>query len=318
MHEIDAAKKSRRMRIGRIWATIWRTIIKYDETDGEQRAASFAYYAFFALLPLTVLLIALASRLLGSREEATNEVFRLLSQYGAGDLRTADQIRPIVESFMDSRLGSSSGIISAAVVLWCALRFFQALVHGVNKAWGTKEYTWWRLPLKNLLMITILTSALLIGVIAPAILNSTERFYSAHTAGIAFDMGFGWWVFKVTRLLIPPLLLFYALVLFYKFAPRRRTTIRQVWIEALWVTLALAGLQKLFVFFAVNAATTFNFNAVYGTFGSVLALLMWIYLTGGVIILGGCCCAARAEIRQGLADQAEKEHARWQGREEPL
>ena len=33
-------------------AIIWRALIKYDETDGEQRAASFAYYAFFALFPL--------------------------------------------------------------------------------------------------------------------------------------------------------------------------------------------------------------------------------------------------------------------------
>ena len=38
---------------------LWRAIIKYDETDGEQRAASFAYYAFFALFPLILLLITL-------------------------------------------------------------------------------------------------------------------------------------------------------------------------------------------------------------------------------------------------------------------
>jgi YihY family inner membrane protein len=212
---------------------------------------------------------------------------------------------------MQSRLGS--GLISALVVVWCALRFFQALVHGVNKAWGTKEYTWWRLPLKNLLMITILASALAIGILAPAVLNSVEHFYRTHSAGFAFDLGLGSVLFKFTRLLIPPLLLFYALILLYKFAPRRKTTIREVWIEALWVTLSLGLLQKLFVFYASKAA---QFNVVYGTFGSVMALLMWIYLTGAVIILGGCFCAARAEIRQGLADQAEREHARWQGKEE--
>jgi YihY family inner membrane protein len=309
-------KLQRRLRIGRIWATIWRALVKYDETDGEQRAASFAYYALFALLPLIVLLIALGSRLLGSQEEATREVFRLMGEYSTVDVSSAEQIRPIVEGFMNTRLGSGSSILSGAVVLWCALRFFQSLVHGVNKAWGTKEYTWWRLPLKNLLMIVILTSALLIGVVAPAIVNSTERFYADHTAGM--DMGLGWWVFRIARMLIPSLLLFYALLLFYKFAPRRKTTFREVWLEALWVTAALAGLQKLFVFFAMKAAVTWNFNAVYGTFGSVMALLMWVYLTGAVIILGGCFCAARAEIRQGLADQAEKEHARWQGHEEPL
>jgi YihY family inner membrane protein len=307
------AKLSRRLRIGRIWATVWRSLVKYDETDGEQRAASFAYYALFSLLPLMVLLITLGSRFLGNRQQATNEVFSLMSQYVGMDLGSTQAVRATVESFMQSRLGS--GLISALVVVWCALRFFQALVHGVNKAWGTKEYTWWRLPLKNLLMITILTSALLIGIITPAILKSVEHFYRSHSAEFAFDLGLGKMMFEVARMLLPPLLLFYALILFYKFAPRRKTTIREVWLEALWVTLALGALQKLFVFYAGKAA---DFNVVYGTFGGVMALLMWIYLTGAVIILGGCFCAARAEIRQGLADQAEQEHARWQGKEERL
>jgi Ca2+-transporting ATPase len=259
-----------------------------------------------------VLLISIGSHFLGNREQVTNEVFRLMSEYMGLDLGGSGQVRATVESFMRSRLGS--GLISAAIVVWCALRFFQSLVHGVNKAWGTKEYTWWRLPLKNLLMISILTSALLIGMIAPTILNTIEQFYAAHTAGLA-DIGLGWWAFRIARWSLPPLLLFYALILFYKFAPRRRTTLREVWIEAFWVTLGLGGLQKLFVFYAGKAV---NFNVVYGTFGGVLALLVWIYLTGSIIILGGCFCAARAEIRQGLADQSEREHARWQGREEPL
>ena len=38
-----------------VWAVLWRALRKYDETDAEQRAASFAYYAFFALFPLIVL-----------------------------------------------------------------------------------------------------------------------------------------------------------------------------------------------------------------------------------------------------------------------
>jgi Ca2+-transporting ATPase len=74
-----------------------------------------------------------------------------------------------------------------------------------------------------------------------------------------------------------------------------------VWIEAALVTGALGGLQKLFVFYAGHVT---NFNVLYGTFGSVVALLLWIYLTGTVIIAGGCSCAARAEVSQGLADQA--------------
>ena len=286
--------------MGRLWATIWRAGVKFVETDGEQHAASFAYYALFSLLPLLVLLIAFGTRFLGDREQATNAIFDLMSQYIAGDLGSPEQVRATVQGFMQSRLGS--GLISFGILTWCSLRFFHSLVRAVNSAWGTHEYSWWRLPLKNLLMVSVLASALLIGLVAPAILNGFEKYYSAHREAFAFDFGLGGWAVRTARGLLPPLLLFYSLALFYKFAPRRRTTFREVWIEALLVTAALGGLQKLFVLYAGRVG---NFNVLYGTFGSVVALLLWIYLTGTVIIAGGCACAARAEISQGLSDQAE-------------
>lgn len=280
----------------------WRAGSKYVETDGEQHAASFAYYALFSLLPLLVLLIAVGTRLLGDREEATRAVLNLMSQYIVVDLGSADQVTAAVRGFMQSRLGS--GLISFGILTWCSLRFFHSLVRAVNSAWGTHEYSWWRLPLKNLLMVTVLASALLIGLVAPAILNGFEKYYSAHREAFSFDFGLGGWMVGAARSLLPPLLLFYSLVLFYKFAPRRRTTFREVWIEALLVTAALGGLQKLFIFYAGHVT---NFNVLYGTFGSVVALLLWIYLTGTVIIAGGCLCSARAEVSQGLADQAERQ-----------
>lgn len=301
-------KITRRLRLGRAWATTWRALVKYNETDGEQRAASFAYYALFSMLPMVVLLITIGTHFLGGREQATNEVFRLMADYLVVDLGSAEQLRTTVNSFMHTRLGS--GLISLAIVLWCSMRFFQALVHGVNRAWGTKEYTWWRIPLKNLLMMVILTSALLIGIVVPAILKSVEIFYLAHPDWFRFDFGLGSRLFHFARWLLPPLLLFYALMLFYKFAPRRTTTFREVWLEAGLVTLALGGIQKLFVLYTGRVA---DFNNLYGAFGSVVALLMWVYLTGALIILGGCFCAARAEITQGIADQAEDAHARWPG-----
>ena len=45
---------------------------------------------------------------------------------------------------------NKAGVIAFLALCWSAIRFFQALVHGVNKAWGTKEYSWWRLPIQNL------------------------------------------------------------------------------------------------------------------------------------------------------------------------
>jgi Ca2+-transporting ATPase len=295
--------------MGRVWATIWRAGVKFVETDGEHHAASFGYYALFSLLPLLVLLISVGTRFLGDRAQATNAIFDLLSKYIVGGLGTPDQVRetvekfmPLVEGFMRMRLGT--GLISFGILTWCSLRFFQSLVRAVNRAWGTHEYSWWRLPLKNLLMVSVLASALLIGLLVPAILNGFEKYYSEHSEMFSFDYGIGGWMVRTARALLPPLLLFYSLALFYKFAPQRRTTFREVWLEAFLVTAALGGLQQLFVFYAKRIT---NFNVLYGAFGSVVALLLWIYLTGTVIIAGGCLCAARAEISLGLSDQAESE-----------
>src|SRR3954467_6043054 len=70
---------------GFLWAVLVRTVVKYTETDGEQRAASFAYYAFFSLFPLLLLLISIGAMLLGddphAREHATESVVKFVKGF---------------------------------------------------------------------------------------------------------------------------------------------------------------------------------------------------------------------------------------------
>lgn len=294
-------------RLRRSWAIIWRTLVKYDETDGEQRAASFAYYAFFSMFPLILLLITIGTSFLNTPEEqseATAMIMAYVSYYIPLEAHDATVVINTISGVVKSR--KSAGIIASVVLAWSALRFFQALVRGVNRAWGTKEYSWWRLPIKNLAMTAILASALLLGILAPVVLKQIEDSYWLHSREVGLDFGFVWYLFEFLKLTIPLLVLFYGMSMFYKFSPRRKTTFREVWVAAVFVTIALEVLQRLFVLYTKNIG---NFNALYGTFGSVIALLLWIYLSGSIIILGGCLCAARYEIGMSLSDQSESNHA---------
>lgn len=284
-------------------AVIWRALIKYDETDGEQRAASFAYYAFFALFPLIVLLITVFTSFLGNQGVATQRITASVQEYLPDPAASAQIIRTI-QGVVKSR--GSAGLIAFVVLAWSALRFFQALVRGVNRAWGTKEYSWWRLPIQNLFMTAILASAMLLGIVFPAIINNIEYLYWKHSWEFGLDFKFFKDLFNILRFFVAPLVLFYGFAMFYKFAPRRRTTFREVWLAALFVTLGLGALKQGFVLYTVNIG---NFNALYGTLGSIVALLMWIYLSGSLIILGGCLCAARYEISMSLTDQSERNRA---------
>ncbi len=281
------------------WAVLWRAIRKYDETDGEQRAASFAYYAFFALFPLLVLLITLGSMFLGNQQAASDTITEQLTHYLPDSVEVGESLVSTINGALKSR--SQAGFIAFGVLAWSSLRFFQSLVHGVNRAWGTKEYSWWRLPIKNLLMVAILASALFFGIVLPAVVDQIRDLYWKNSWQVGLDFKWMAEVFRILRLLVSPVVLYYGFTMFYKYAPRRRTTFREVWLASLIVTVGLGLVQWGFALYIQNFA---NFNKLYGTFGSVIALLMWIYLSGAIIILGGCLCAARYEIKMQLSDQA--------------
>ena len=57
MTEPLSPKMIRRFRLGRVWATTWRALVKYNETDGEQRAASVGRHGRQRLAVLAGLLV---------------------------------------------------------------------------------------------------------------------------------------------------------------------------------------------------------------------------------------------------------------------
>ena len=103
----------------------------------------------------------------------------------------------------------------------------------------------------------------------------------------------GSWVYGLGSFFIPLLLVFLALSLFYRLAPRRPTQFAQVWAAALCATVLLRACESLFVIYLRDFATL---NAVYGAFGGIMALLLWIYLSGCVFIFGACLCAGQTEV----------------------
>jgi Ca2+-transporting ATPase len=275
------------LRVGRV---TWVAVKRYIDTDGEQRAASFAYYAFFALFPLLLLFASMASTWFDYAQVA-NRMMDVVASYipaVAAEPGRRDAVIETIDTVVHSR--KRAGLVAILAITWSATGFFHALVRGVNRAWGTLEYPWWRLPFKNVTMMGIVGSALMLGILAPPILDAVAAYLRARAPGAA-EPALGW-AFGTTRLFVPVAVLFYALLMFYRFAPRRKTTLAEVWVAAAVVTVGLFGLQRLFVLYAQNI---WNFNAVYGAFGGVVVLLMWIYLSGTLIIFGGCLSAAQAE-----------------------
>ncbi len=268
------------------WQVTAKTFRLYNEIDGEQRAASFAYYVLFSLFPMLTLILMVGS----------------LFFEGVEIVKAVDAVMPLEEgqqivlwemvlAMEASRKGV--GLASAAILVWSSLRFFQALVRGVNRAWHTIEIPWWQMPFKNLAMLGIIAGALFAGLLIPAILQGlgqvlryAENFLKLHFPLADFHLAS--LVLDASRYVLGGAVLFYSFTLLYKLAPRRKVYFRQVWFPALLVTVALQACQIGFV----NIFPKFVNYGLYGAVGGMMLVLMWVYFSGIIIMLGGCLCAA--------------------------
>jgi YihY family inner membrane protein len=272
-----------------LWAILWcRRLARssaqivgdsfqtYGRINGEQCAASFAYYVFFSLFPLILLLVVVGTFFVPDRLQAAHQVVQQVEAYVPLQAKDKAVLVETIDHAIQN--GWRAGIFGILALVWSALRFFQALVIGVNRAWGFKDYNWWKLPLKNLFMIGILISALVLGLLAPLIVNGLKAiFHLNQNLPIA-----------VLPVLLPPAILFYGLLMFYKFAPRRSVRFRQVWVAALVATALLEFGRNVFESY-LGAFT--SFDALYGVFGTIMGLLLWIYFSGVILLLGGCIAA---------------------------
>ena len=100
---------------------LWLTLIKYSSIDGEQRAASFAYYAFFALFPLLLLLVSVGSYFFDPAKVST-ALLDAVSRYVLVDTDKHDLVRQTIHGIVRSRRGVGSFAVLGLV--WSSLRFF--------------------------------------------------------------------------------------------------------------------------------------------------------------------------------------------------
>ena len=268
----------------RVWAILYLTVKKYLRIDGAQWAGAFAFNAFFSLFPLTVLLVTVASSFV-DRDRAGKEVTAYMESYVPISGEMQRQIFDTIAGVIKARQQASA--VALLILVWAALQCFTTLICATNRAWGTTVYNWWRLPLKSLALLGITAGALLLGMAVPVLMRMAK--------GWLFPVGdFRSWAYGLGSFFIPLLVVFFSLSLFYRLAPRRPTRFAEVWAAALCATLLLRVGESLFVIYLEDFATL---NAVYGAFGGMLALLLWIYLSGCVFIFGACLCAGQAEVR---------------------
>lgn len=269
---------------GILWPIVKLAGQKFMHIDGGQRAASFAYSGFFALFPLIILFVTAASFFTDKGSAAAiviSYVEKFIPSSGATQAHLFESVSRVIAA------RGQASLVAFVMLVWVAAQLFTTLIQATNRAWGTTGNKWWNLPAKSLALLGTITLTVLAGVGVPIMAKLAAGIFNAQ---LLLSAAYTIWLYVA-----PWMVVFFSLMFFYKMAPHRRTRYAEVWPSALCAALLLNAAQNLFVLYLKHFA---SFNAVYGTFGGIMALLLWIYISGVIFIFCACLGAAQAAVKE--------------------
>jgi membrane protein len=263
---------------GRVTTEVWNRLFE-DEIFG--RAAQLAYYWLFSLFPLLIFLTALLA-FLPIRDELSQWI-GMLSRVLPPDAFTL-----LNDAFQQIAKHPRSDLLSFGILatIWAASTGMEAIITSLNIAFDAPlTRPWWK--------ERSLAIALTLGLAAFIIAALAMIFFGGHIGqqlSAAFDFSRTFeLVWAVAQWPIAIILVFLGIDLVYYFAPNlRRGELGRRWemfspgaifAVVFWLLISLGF--RLYV-------SQFNaFNATYGALGGVMALMLWLYLTGLAILVGG-------------------------------
>jgi membrane protein len=261
---------------------MWHRI---QEDDVPALAAQLAYFFLLSLFPLLIFLVTLVPYL----PITEVDILGFFDDYAPGD--SMDLIKNSLEDIMkkDGKL-LSFGLIAT---IWSASNGINAIVRAFNRAYRVEET---RSFLVSRGMSILLTFAMifvfLVALILPVFGKEIGSWLFANF-GLKEEFLSVWNMF---RWLISILILFIVFLGLYWIAPNKKLTCisglpGSIFATGGWVLVSLG-----FSYYVSNFA---SYTATYGSIGAIIVLMIWLYLSAYIIIIGGEINAYFSEKKAG-------------------
>ena len=280
------------------WIRFFKRLYKKaDDSDLFNRAAQAAFYFSFALFPLIFFLVSLFGLVLTSTDALKAELFEYLRQI------MPTSVFVLVRNTVDEIAASSSSgklTLGLVVALWSASAGVDAVRAALNSVYQLRERRNWFLMKAQSLTLTFVVTIL--AGIGLAIVFYGWQLVQAATDWIGMPITSPIVLIAIQWTSILAVMLF-ACEVIYNFLPDFRK-FKWIWITAgslvaivLWLLLT-GGFRLYLSFFN-------NYDKTYGSLGAVIILLLWLYLTALVLMVGGAINAVLHDLRNEVEDTSE-------------
>lgn len=276
-------------------------ITRCREDEVAALGAQLSYYSVLAFFPFLIFVVSLIGFTSLSSDDFMNDLIFILPG------ETGETIR---ESVLEVTANRSGAILSIGMLttIWAASNGMNALIKGLNKAYDEQESR----PFWKVRGIAVLATVLL-GVFIPIVMamlifgKTISTYVSALLDNPAwFEAAWG-----IARYAMPIAGIALVFLLLYWIVPDRKMTLREAVPGTLFTTLGWIVTSIGFSFYVDNFGT---YTKTYGSLGGIIVLLIWLYISAMIVMIGGEINAALAFDRPDSSGEESKSYD-WGKRE---
>lgn len=277
--------------------TILRDAFRRFATDRAiEASATIAYFSIFSIFPLILVIITLASNVLEANTVRQNIVTYITTSIPV----SSDIIITNIEGVLEKR--GTVGIIALIGLVWSATAMFNTLALNLDRAWPDADsHNVVERRLVALGMFVALAAMLVFTIFLSTTVSMLPHFNIKLWGTLATYETPVW---KITSNLGPFLLRFFVIYAIYRFVPKGSVPSNSAFWGALFATSGW-GLVTTLITSYFNSGLV-QYELVYGSLGRIIALMLWIYVSSIIILLGAYISAAHDRYQKIIKAQKSR------------
>jgi membrane protein len=296
---VSSMSPAPRWRLADLTSIATQSVTAWFGHNASSLGAALAFYTLFSIAPILIIAVAISGYVFGAEHAQTEVLAQLQGLIGDAG---ATAVRELLSSAHYSDKRGWAAVIGLVTLVVGATSVFGELQNALERIWQTprpdKEVGWWRFLRARVLSVGMVLGVgflLLVSLVASAALAAFGGWLGRSLPSLEVVLPLLDLVFSYGMTV-----LLFAMI--YKYVPRESIPWGDVWIGAT-VTAVLFTIGKSLIGIYLGKS---SFNSAYGAAGSLIVLLLWIYYSAQVFLLGaeftrvfayarGSRSAARAE-----------------------
>jgi membrane protein len=275
-------------KILKTFVLLWQALKKFNDDNGFFLSAGIAFNLLINLIPFILLLLALVGTVLYNDQEVLNHIHNYFKEVApALDPKITSNLMDVIQN------RQIVGILGFVGLLWFSTWVFSSLRVALNIVFRTeKSRRMLRGIAVDLLMILLVGILLLVSMI----LSSVVAFLPGYQGRIPVAIGptIQW----ILKYLLPFFLTVCMFFLIYQIIPNKRVHFLSALQAALFSGVLWELAKHLFTWYVVHLAT---YSFFYGSLSTLIILILWVYYSSTILIVGGEFAYFLEEDRQGSA-----------------